>query len=199
MSFRRAAGPEEPASLPGATTAAGRTALELLQMINDPSATPRSVQYNFHMPKHPASGHATKTYPQTKNFCFVCGQDNPHGMRLKFTQEGKRFVCKFRLSKRYTGPPGHCHGGIIATVLDDAMSKLNKLRQVIAVTSKMTVEYLKPVPLHKPLRVESHELSKRGRRLTHTAEISDATGKILARSKGVFIIIDPDRIFASKR
>jgi uncharacterized protein (TIGR00369 family) len=149
--------------------------------------------------KTSSQGHATKSYPQKKNFCFACGHDNPQGMHLKFTQEGNRFVCEFRLGKRYTGPPGHCHGGIIATILDDAMSKLNKLRHVIAVTSKMTVEYIKPVPLNKPLRVESHELSKRGRRLTHIAEISDATGKLLARSRGTFIVIDPDRIFAGKR
>ena len=119
-------------------------------------------------------------------------------MHLKFTQEGKRFVSHFRLSKRYTGPPGHCHGGIIATILDDAMSKLNKLRQVTAVTSKMTVEYLEPVPLHKPLRVESHEVSKRARRLTRTAEIFDTNGTVLARSRGLFIIIDPEKLFRRK-
>jgi uncharacterized protein (TIGR00369 family) len=145
-----------------------------------------------------ARGHATKFHPQKKNFCFACGQDNPQGMHLKFVQEGNRFVCNFRLGKRYTGPPGHCHGGIIATILDDAMSKLNKLRHVIAVTSKMTVEYLKPVPLHKPLRVESHEQSKRGRRLIHFAEISDANGTVLARSRGTFIIIDPEKLFRRK-
>ena len=145
-----------------------------------------------------APGHAVKSHPQKKNLCFACGPDNPHGMHLKFTQEGNRFVCNFRLGKRYTGPPGHCHGGIIATILDDAMSKLNKLRQVVAVTSRMTVEYIKPVPLNQPLRVESHELSKRARRLTHTAEISDETGKLLARSKGTFIIIDPDKLFRKK-
>jgi uncharacterized protein (TIGR00369 family) len=145
--------------------------------------------------KNESKGHATKSYPQKKNFCFACGHDNPQGMHLKFTQEGNRFVCNFRLSKRYTGPPGYCHGGIIATILDDAMSKLNKLRHVIAVTSKMTVEYIKPVPLNKPLRVESHELSKHGRRLIHVAEISDETGKLLARSKGTFIIIDPEKLF----
>jgi len=49
---------------------------------------------------------------------------------LKFCADaaGKHYRCRFRLGKRYTGPPGHCHGGIIATILDDAMSKLNKLR-----------------------------------------------------------------------
>ena len=91
-----------------------------------------------------------------KNYCFACGKDNPEGMRLRFTYDEERdmFVCRFRLGKRYTGPPGHCHGGIIATILDEAMGKVNKLRNVIAVTSEMTVNYLKPVPLNKPLRVE---------------------------------------------
>jgi len=120
-------------------------------------------------------------------------------MHLKFTQEGDRFVCRFRLGKRYTGPPGYCHGGIIATILDDAMSKLCKLRQVVAVTSKMTIEYIKPVPLYKSLRVESRELHKRGRRLTHVAEISDATSEVLARSRGVFIVIDPGKLFGRRR
>src|SRR5713101_7230632 len=151
------------------------------------------------MPKpSSAKGHATKSFPIKKNFCFACGHDNPQGMRLKFTQEGNRFVCRFRLGKRYTGPPEYCHGGIIATILDDAMGKLCKLRQVVAVTSKMTVEYLKPVPLHQPLRVESQSISKRGRYLTHTAQILDEKGTVLARSRGVFVVIDPQRVFARK-
>ena len=118
-------------------------------------------------------------------------------MHLKFSADpsGRKFICNFRLSKRYTGPPGHCHGGIIATILDDAMSKLNKLRDLPAATARMTVEYLRPVPLHEPLRVESHEISKRGRRLTRVAEIRDAKGAVLARSRGVFVILDPSHAF----
>jgi len=134
------------------------------------------------------------------NWCFACGKDNPHGMHLKFSldRERRHFVSHFRLGKRYTGPPGHCHGGIIATVLDDAMSKLNKLRDLVAATSRMTVEYLKPVPLHRALRVESREISKRRRKLTRVAEILDEKGTVLARSRGVFVIIDPTRVFRRK-
>src|SRR6202050_2343300 len=115
------------------------------------------------MPAKP-QGHDTRYMKMQKNNCFVCGQDNKDGMRLKFVLDEPRqtFVCHFRLSKRYTGPPGHCHGGIIASILDDAMGKVNKLRQVIAVTSEMTVNYLKPVPLHQPLRVESREVEVTG-------------------------------------
>ena len=142
-----------------------------------------------------ARGHATKSYPLKKNFCFACGHDNPQGMRLKFNQEGNRFVCRFRLGKRYTGPPGYCHGGIIATVLDDAMGKVNKLRHVVALTKEMTVEYLKPVPLHRPLRVEGSEISVHGRQHVNMAEIVNERDEVLARSRGVFIAIDPEKMF----
>jgi uncharacterized protein (TIGR00369 family) len=110
-------------------------------------------------------GHDTRYVQMQKNYCFACGMNNPDGMRLKFTLDEPRqtFVCKFRLSKRYTGPPGHCHGGIIATILDDAMGKVNKLHHVIALTKEMTVEYLKPVPLRQPLHVEGREVSVNGR------------------------------------
>jgi uncharacterized protein (TIGR00369 family) len=121
-------------------------------------------------------------------------------MHLRFAvdESGKQFVCRFRLGKRYTGPPGHCHGGIIATILDDAMSKLNRLHQALAATSRMTVEYLRPVPLHRPLEVWSRNISKRGRRLTHAAEIRDEKGTVLARSRGIFVVVDPKRVFKKK-
>ena len=148
------------------------------------------------MPK--LHGHETRYMKLQKNNCFVCGQDNPQGMRLKFLLDEQRqtFVCRFRLTKRYTGPPGHCHGGIIATILDDAMGKVNKLRHVIALTKEMTIEYLKPVPLHKPLRVEGREVSVHGRQHINAAEILNQANEVLARSKGVFIAIDAEKMFA---
>lgn len=142
-------------------------------------------------------GHETDYVKMQKNYCFACGQNNPDGMHLKFTldEERQTFVCRFRLSKRYTGPPGHCHGGIIATILDDAMGKVNKLRHVIALTKEMTVEYIRPVPLHKPLRVEGREVAVRGRQHINMAEIMNEKGEVLARSKGIFIAIDPLKMF----
>lgn len=149
------------------------------------------------MPPKP-QGHDTPNVKLPKNNCFVCGPDNPEGMRLKFTLDEARqtFVCHFHLSKRYTGPPGHCHGGIIACILDDAMGKVNKLRHVIALTREMTVEYLKPVPLHDPLRVEGREVKVQGRTHINAAEILNESGEVLARSRGIFIAIDPEKMFA---
>ena len=147
--------------------------------------------------KHEA-GHDTRYIQLQKNYCFACGTANPDGMRLRFTYDEPRdcFVCRFRLGKRYTGPPAHCHGGIIATILDEAMGKVNKLRNVVALTSEITVKYLKPVPLKQPLHVESRELSVEGRKHINMAEILNDKNEVLARSQGLFIAIDPHRMFA---
>jgi uncharacterized protein (TIGR00369 family) len=142
-------------------------------------------------------GHDTRYVRLQKNRCFVCGKDNPEGMHLRFTYDEERdcFVSRFRLGKRYTGPPGHCHGGVIATILDEAMGKVNKLRHVVAVTAEITVNYLKPVPLNKPLRVESREEKVRGRQHINVAEILNQKGEVLARGRGLFIAIDPHKMF----
>ncbi len=143
-------------------------------------------------------GHSTTYVDLQKNYCFGCGTANPDGMRLRFTYDEERhcFVCRFRLGKRYTGPPAHCHGGIIATILDEAMGKVNKLRHVVALTSEITVNYRKPVPLNKPLRVESREVEVKGRKHINMAEILNDKDEVLARSQGVFIAIDPHKMFA---
>jgi uncharacterized protein (TIGR00369 family) len=145
-----------------------------------------------------ARGHDTRYVRLQKNYCFACGKNNPDGMRLKFSYDEERdcFICRFRLGIRYAGPPGHAHGGIIATLLDEAMGKVNKLRHVVALTSQITVNYLKPVPLNRPLRVESREVRVRGRRHINMAEILNRKGEVLARSQGTFIAIDPHRMFA---
>jgi uncharacterized protein (TIGR00369 family) len=145
----------------------------------------------------PDGGHNTKHLTMPLNHCFGCGPDNPDGLKLKFApgEDGRSFICRFRLSSRYVGPPGHAHGGIIATILDEAMGKVNKLRHVVALTREMKVEYLRPVPLGESLIAEGREKYVRGREHINVAEIRNEAGLVLARSRGKFIAIDPVRMF----
>jgi uncharacterized protein (TIGR00369 family) len=144
-------------------------------------------------------GHAVAGKPKPrKNHCFGCGHDNPQGMRLKFSldEESRQAICHFKLSRKYTGPPGYAHGGIIATILDEAMGKVNKFRNVLALTGSMEIKYLRPVPLGQPLIVTSSEQSVDGRRHINMAEIRNEEGLTLARSTGIFIAIDPAKMFS---
>lgn len=145
--------------------------------------------------KHVGRGHVSR---QQKNYCFACGKNNAEGMHLRFSyhEESQRFISRFRLSRRYTGPPGHAHGGVIATILDEAMGKVNKIHNVVALTSEINVQYLKPVPLNRSLRVEAHAVRVRGRRHVNAAQILNERGEVLASSRGTFIAIDPHRMFA---
>ena len=87
-------------------------------------------------------------------------------------------------------------GGVIATILDEAMGKVSKLRNIIAVTATMQVNYIRPVPLAKPLITEGWEVGVNGREHFRAAEIRNPEGEVLATSTGTFIEIDPKRMFA---
>ena len=151
-----------------------------------------------YMPAHKAvHGHHAKQR-EFGNNCFGCGPENETGLKLKFVldEDRGRFVCRFRLQGRFVGPPAHAHGGIIATILDEAMGKVNRLHNLVALTSTMDITYVKPVPLYKALRVEGWEERVEGREHYRGAEIRNSKGEVLARSKGKFIEIDPHRMFA---
>ena len=116
-------------------------------------------------------------------------------MRLafEFDESGQRVVGNFRLGPEYQGATGFIHGGIIATVLDEVMSKVSRFSNVRAVTAELTVEYLRPVRVDEELRVEGFATSRNGRELYHEGEIRNAAGTLLARGRGRFVIIDPER------
>ena len=129
------------------------------------------------------------------NPCFVCGGANPRGMRLEFDQDDarRRIVGRFRLGPEYQGGKGFIHGGIIATVLDEAMGKVCRFSEVRAVTAELTIEYLKPVPVDGDIVVEAFEERRNGRQLFHQGEIRNAAGEVLVRGRGRFVVIDPAR------
>jgi uncharacterized protein (TIGR00369 family) len=131
--------------------------------------------------------------------CFGCGQQNRSGLRLRFFADNEgNIVCPVKLAGRFEGPPGHAHGGIIATLLDEAMSKANRAREVVAMTRQMEIDYLRPVPLRQPLTLRAAHISAAGRVHRCTAELVNANGEILARAKALFIAIDPAKFRKSE-
>lgn len=129
--------------------------------------------------------------PNPTNRCFGCGGDNAGGMKLTFEQDnaGRKIVGRFVLGERYQGGGGMAHGGIIALLLDEAMGKVCRFREVRAVTAELSVEYLMPVPVEKEIVVEGREMEMQGRNLFLAGEIRNEAGDVLARGKGRFVII----------
>ena len=129
--------------------------------------------------------------PNPANKCFGCGGDNATGMKLAFEQDNvnRRIVGRFVLGERYQGGAGFAHGGIIAVLLDEAMGKACRFREVRAVTAELNVEFLKPVHVANEIIVEGHETEMRGRNLFMAGEIRNGNGDVLARAKARFVVI----------
>ncbi len=129
--------------------------------------------------------------PKAANNCFGCGGANELGMHLTFdlyVDEGKTRG-KFVLGSRYGGGAGFAHGGIIALLLDEAMGKISKLTEELAVTAELSVEYRVPVPLTEEILVEGWQESEKGRNRFRIGEIKDAAGNLLARGRGRFVVV----------
>jgi uncharacterized protein (TIGR00369 family) len=130
-----------------------------------------------------------------QHHCFGCGETNKSGLRLKFfVDERQQVISHVRLARRFEGPPGYAHGGIIATLLDEAMSKGNRQHGVTAMTRHMEIEYLRPVPLQQALTLIGRHTSHQGRKHHCEAEIIDGTGTVLARGKALFIAVDLNKM-----
>jgi uncharacterized protein (TIGR00369 family) len=133
--------------------------------------------------------------PNPSNHCFGCGGANARGMQLAFEQddEARRIRGSFQIGAEFQGAPGFLHGGVIATLLDEAMAKVSRFAGDHAVTAELTVEYKKPVPVGRDIVVEGWEVERKGRDQFRESEIRDASGTLLARGRGHFITIDRER------
>jgi len=125
-----------------------------------------------------------------QNRCFGCGPASAIGLHLEFLlAEDGAVVCLPMIPECFEGPPGYLHGGIIATLLDEAMSKTVRARGLKAVTGRMEIDYRRPVRSAAPIRLEGRLLRSEGRKHWTEARILDARGHMLAEAKGIFIEI----------
>ena len=97
--------------------------------------------------------------------CFACGQTNPHGLHLSFeySDDGTTVWTHFVPAKQHEGWDGILHGGITATVLDEAAAKLVHNMGVTGVTGRLDVRYLKPALVGERLEFRASLLRRRGR------------------------------------
>jgi uncharacterized protein (TIGR00369 family) len=136
--------------------------------------------------------HLTPFAHSAGNRCFGCGPANDTGLHLEFLlAENGSVVCLPVISGAFCGHPGYLHGGVIATLLDEAMSKAVRAKGRLSMTRKMAVEYLRPVPSGVAIRIEGHVVRSEGRKHFAEARILDSNAKILAQATGLFVEVAP--------
>lgn len=125
------------------------------------------------------------------SICFACGKDNPIGLQLRFEPgEHSRVVqARFIPLDLHQGYPGIMHGGLVTTLLDEAMAKVIHFRGITAVTATLEVKFRSPVPIGSSLRIMGELVDEKARRCAVKARIEGEEGTILAEANAIFIKI----------
>jgi uncharacterized protein (TIGR00369 family) len=122
--------------------------------------------------------------------CFGCGDEHPTGLHLSVTvREGVAVDAVFRVSEAHQGAPGLAHGGVLATAADETLGFLNWLLRRPAVTARLEVDYLRPVPIGTDLHLRAECTAVSGRKAYVRCEgrLDDPDGPVALRAGGLFI------------
>jgi uncharacterized protein (TIGR00369 family) len=98
--------------------------------------------------------------------CFVCGVNNPIGLKMTFYNLGPGEVqAEYTVPEQYQSYPGIVHGGIISSIMDEVMGRvfMQNGSDRFMVTAKLSIRYRKPVPIGKPLKILGHATSDNGK------------------------------------
>jgi len=136
--------------------------------------------------------HLTPFAHSASNRCFGCGPANEAGLRLEFLLADDGSVVSHPVVPRtFDGHPSYLHGGIIATLLDEAMSKAVRAQGKTSMTRKIEIDYLRPVPSGAPIRIEGRVVRNEPRKHWAEARVVSQKGTVLAEGKGLFIEVRP--------
>ncbi len=120
--------------------------------------------------------------------CFACGKDNPYGLKLEFKKEKDEVFAYFTPSPYHQGWPGILHGGIISTLLDEAIGYTTFFLGLKTVTAKIEIRFKKPVPLSKKLKVSARLLQLRKNFATACAKLEFLDGEVVAEAKALMFL-----------
>lgn len=122
--------------------------------------------------------------------CFACGQENPIGLKLRFRRDGETVKTEFTPGECHQGWPGIVHGGIIETLLDEAMGYAPFFQGMYCVTAKMEVRIRQPVFVGQRLLISSTIARKRRKLVEAEANIVLEDGTPVAEGKATVYVID---------
>jgi len=132
--------------------------------------------------------------------CFGCGDQNPHGLRLKFFRrdapEGGVYT-DWLPTATDEGYVGMAHGGLVSTVCDEVMAWSCYAGKIWGMTARLTVRFREPVHVGRAYRAEGWVVTSRGRLVDVAAEMRDAmTGQLVADATAQFIRVSDEQSVA---
>jgi uncharacterized protein (TIGR00369 family) len=126
--------------------------------------------------------------------CFVCGLENPIGLKMAFYQDDEgRVTAKFTPGSQHQGYPGVVHGGIVTALLDETLGRVAIASGRWMMTGRLTIRFRRSIPIGETLTVTGEVMSWKKRVLEARGEIRLADGQVGAEGTGTFLEIPPEQ------
>lgn len=125
--------------------------------------------------------------------CLVCGRENPHGLKLSLHVDPDSGVVSvpFTPRKEQIGFVGIVHGGVLATVLDEAMVwAATWAGRRFCVCAEMSIRFRERAEVGADLLVTARVVTHRGRLIQTHGEVL-VGGNVLASATGKYMQLPP--------
>ena len=129
-----------------------------------------------------------RALPHTHS-CFVCGESNASGLKIRFETDGQVVRARFRPRPDHIGFKQTVHGGIIATLLDEIMVWACAVQtRHFAYCAELNVRYSNPGRPGEELVATGELVSNRRNKLFEAkGELRDQAGLLLASATGKYL------------
>lgn len=126
--------------------------------------------------------------------CFACGQSNPIGLKLVFRRDQDKSRAEFTPQDTHVSWTGVFHGGLMTTVLDEAIGWALFYQGIRAMTAKMEVRFRRPVLVGERL-VITGEIIKSTRKLVVARAMAEVESihEMAAELQATMFVVDESR------
>jgi len=128
--------------------------------------------------------------------CMGCGPQNPHGLRMLLDVDSQtgQVEADFVADESHFGFVGIVHGGVIATMLDEAMAwAATWAARRFCFGAELNVRYRSPAPVGRRLRIRADVAASRPRLIQCTGQVVEESGTLIATAEAKFMPLPLDR------
>lgn len=122
--------------------------------------------------------------------CYGCGQDNPFGLKLKVSWDGRNTSAEFRADEVYQGWPGIVHGGVLSALLDEVMSYVPHYMGIVCVTGRTQLKYRNMAPTKESYVITATGLRKKSQVLETRGTVSLKSGSLVLEGTSLMYVLE---------
>ena len=120
--------------------------------------------------------------------CFGCSRDSPIGLHMEFFEDGDDIISFWRPQEHFQGWVGTMHGGILATIMDEAAGwVVTRKLQTAGMTTKLELRFKHPVlSSDSQLTIKAHITEKKHNMVFISVLLFDSNGVVCVEADAVY-------------